>query len=171
MKLATASMVAFLVSSLLVVSGAMAAQDDAAKAEKKAKKGKKGDPTAQFYEVPKEVTLSEEQNKSLAKIKEDYKTKVDEAIKARNELLTKEQQKAMADARKAAQAEGKKGKELQAAVKAAAGLDADKQAKLDELNKKTTDLKKEINGKILALLTPEQKAKVEESKKKEKTKA
>ena len=42
MKLATASMVAFLVSSLLVVSGAMAAQDDAAKAEKKAKKGKKG---------------------------------------------------------------------------------------------------------------------------------
>lgn len=171
MKLATASVVAFLVTSLLVLSGATAAQDNANKAEKKAKKGKKNDPTAQFYQVPKEVTLSEEQKASLAKIKEEYKAKVDETIKARSELLTKEQQKAMADARKAAQAEGKKGKELQAAVQAAGGLDADKQAKLQELNKKSTDLKKEINGKILALLTPEQKAKIEEAKKKGKDKA
>ena len=91
----------------------------------------------------------------------EQKTKIEEIIKENKEKILKlagefplspEQKKAMADARKKAQADGLKGKEARDAVQAAAKM-TDDQKKANEALQK---FMREVRGEIAKVLTPEQ---------------
>ncbi len=136
-----------------------------AKQQKKGKKGKKGRQQRKPSVVrllPKEVqaTFSDEQKEKIALLNKEFGPKLAEFAKKRASILSPEQKKAQAEARKAATEAGKKGKELQEAVRAAMKLTDVQKKQLAELTKVTAPLNKTIREKVLALLTDEQKAKI-----------
>ncbi len=149
----TLSLVVLLGSSLLAAE------------QQKGKKGKKGRQQRKPSVVrllPKEVqaTFSDEQKEKIALLNKEFGPKLVEFAKKRASILSPEQKKAQAEARKAATEAGKKGKELQEAVKAAMKLTDVQKKQLAELAKVTAPLNKTIREKVLALLTDEQKAKI-----------
>jgi pectin methylesterase-like acyl-CoA thioesterase len=105
----------------------------------------------------KPVTLSDEQKSKLDALKKEYEPKLKEAYATEKaNALSPEQKTAGEEAKKAAVAAGKKGKDVQAAVDAAVKkTDAQKHA-----SKPRLALEKEMRAKILALLTDEQKAEI-----------
>jgi hypothetical protein len=111
----------------------------------------------------KPVTLTDDQTAKLTALKKEYEPKFKEAY-AKLKILTPEQQTAADEARKAAVAAGKKGKELTAAVSAAVTL-TDDQKKMEKAGKKALSaLEKEMHGKVLDLLTDEQKTQISTAK-------
>lgn len=123
-------------------------------ADKKKKKGKKGRKAPVAVRVPKGLELTGEQKEQVAALNKEYGPKL---AAARKKLaLTPEQQKAGAETRKKNKEEGKKGKVANKAVLDAQNL-SDEQK---EAQKEQRKLRTEVRGKFLALLTPEQKAKV-----------
>ena len=94
--------------------------------------------------------LSEEQVASIKKLGAEHLAKIAEATKKGR--LSKEQQQARAAARKKGQADGLKGKELQAAVNAAAELTDEQKAALAAAGEARAAFNKAVTG----LLTAEQ---------------
>lgn len=88
--------------------------------------------------------MTVEKVEALAK---EYGPKLAEARKGLGDA-----QKAMAEARKAAAADGKKGKDLQAAVEAAVNLTDEQKAALAS----SQELQKKFTAAVAKLLTPEQ---------------
>ena len=146
--------------ALLVSATAFADKGDAKADAKKGKKGaaKKFDPTARFFAVPKGVKLSEEQQTQLTDIQKEYSAKVKDAFGKMRDAVPKEKQQARAKARKEAMAAGKKGKELQKAIASAVDLTEEEQKAVKDAQQELQALGKEIKGKVLGLLTAEQKA-------------
>ncbi len=148
--------VAAVVTCTLMLALAVPAQ-----AQATAKKKEKGDaqPQAisQLNKSLEKVELTAEQKASLKEIQAKHKGPLAELQKSRETLLGADVIKKMSEARKAATAEGKKGKDLQAAVNEAAGLTAEQTAKLDELQKKITAATTALKKDVLAILTAEQK--------------
>lgn len=134
--------------------------------EGKKKDGKAAAEPAAMYKLPDTVVLTEEQTAKLDEVKKEYAPKFQALSKKGNDVLTKEQRKARREAQQKAKEEGKKGKELQAAVDAALMLSDDQKKQLDEVKAETAKLRTEMEGKVVALLTDEQKAQVEAAKKK-----
>ena len=150
----TLSLVVLLGSSLL-----------AAEAQQKGKRGKKGQQQTKpsvARTLPKEVqsTLTDEQKEKIALLDKEFGPKLAEFAKKRNAIFSPEQMKAQTEARKAATEAGKKGKELRAAVEAAAQATDEQKKQLAELTKETDPLNKMIREKLLAMLTDDQKAKM-----------
>ena len=150
----TLSLVALLGSSLL-----------AAEAQKKGRKGKQGQQARKpsvARTLPKEVqsTLDDEQKKQIALLDKEFGPKLAEFAKKKAAILTPEQMKAQAAARKAGTEAGKKAKELRALVDAATKATEEQKKQLAELTKEQAPLQKIIREKLLALLTDEQKAKI-----------
>lgn len=141
----------------------LAAADDA---KAGGKKGKAAAEPAAMYKLPETVVLTEEQTAKLAEIKKEYTPKFRELGKKNNAVLSKEEQKARREAGQKAEAEGKKGKERQAAVDAAVTLTDEQKKQMAEVKAETTKLRSEMETKVVALLTDEQKAQVEAAKKK-----
>ncbi len=137
----------------LVLSLAVPAQ-----AQKKKNKGN-AEPAAigQLNKSLEKVELTDEQKASIKEILAKHKGPLAELQKAKTALIGPEATKQMNEARKAATAEGKKGKELQAAVQEAAGLSEDVAKELDELQKKLTAAAGKLKTDVLAVLTDEQK--------------
>ena len=156
MRLTTRTIITLSLALLLVAP--LAAAD-------KQKKGKKGRPSkgrsvAAF--LPKEVqdTLTEEQKEKIAALDKEFGPKLAEIAKKRAGLLTDEQKKAQAEARKAAVEAGKKGKDVMDAAKAAVTLTEEQQQQMKDLDKEARPLQNEVREKVTALLTDEQKAKL-----------
>ena len=155
----TARIVLTLAMVVLLGSSLLAAE------QQKGRKGKKGQqqrkPTV-ARTLPKEIqsTLSDEQKEKIALLDEEFGPKLAEFNKKRSAILSPEQIKAQAEARKAATEAGKKGKELNAAVAAATKATDQQKEQLAELAKEMAPLNKTIREKLLALLTDEQKAKM-----------
>ena len=127
------------------------------------KEGRKEAGVAYFQTIDrylKPVTLTDEQKSKLNALKKECEPKFKE-IYAKQEVLTPEQKKAGEEAKKAAMAEGKKGKELNAAIAAAVKETADQKKQEKEAAQELRALEKELHGKVVDLLTPEQKAKIE----------
>ena len=122
------------------------------KGKKGAKKGRRAASVAQFIGSVRE-SLTEDQKVKIKELDKEYGPKLAEMRKARNEVISPELRKKIAEARK-----GKKGKEARAA--GAALYTDEHKAKLKELTKKNSGLRKEIRDKVIALLTDEQKAKL-----------
>jgi methionine synthase I (cobalamin-dependent) len=145
-----------LLAALLIVAPLSAA------GEKKAPK--KFVPSA--LRVPAEITLSAEQQKKYDDLLAEYGPKAQALQKQSSEILTPEQRKAGEQARKAATAAGKKGKELQSAVDEAQKLTAEQRDKTASVRKETQALDKEMRAKLAEILTDAQKKQIEELRKK-----
>lgn len=133
------------------------------------KKPEKKKPVPQQLQIPKEITLTAEQQKQLDELIATYSPKLAAFQKQRDEVLSEEQRKAAAEARKAGQTAGKTGKELQQAVEEAMKLTPEQKEKLEVIRKESAPLGKEIRSKVMELLTPEQRETLKslEQKKKE----
>lgn len=140
-----------LVQKLLLLSLAVAvALPLAAQDKERKKKGGGGGPVAEVKKKISELDLKEDQKKKIDEIIANYSPKLADATKAAGEAPQK-----MRDARKKLQDEGKKGKELNAAVKDTAKLTAEEQAGYDKLEALT----REFRSAVAAELTDEQKDK------------
>lgn len=114
------------------------------------------------FTFPKGIELSADQKEKVAALKKEYAPKIEESFKGVNKIMTPERRKARQEAEKQAKADGKKGKELQAAVAEAVKLTDDEKQIVANHNK----LLGEINKKKLELLTAEQKEKLKPKDKK-----
>ena len=135
---------------VLAIAAPLAAED---KKKKKKKPGKRAAAGLRIP-IPKSIDLSAEQKEKVAALQKEYGPKI--AALRKKQALSKDARKARAIARKKAQAEGKKGKELRAAVAAAAPLTDEQKTAQTEMQA----LYKEYRTAALALLTDEQKAKL-----------
>ncbi len=113
----------------------------------------------------KPVTLTDEQKSKLEDLKKEYGPKLKEAY-AKQDVLTPEQKKARDNARKAAKADGKKGEDVKAAGDAAVTLTDDQKKQEKEAHKQLHAVQKELHGKVMDLLTAEQKAQIDAAKEK-----
>ena len=142
----------------LLVSPALA--EDAKPKKNKPNAARKEPPAVQ---LPKEITLTEEQKTKVAELEKEYAPKMKELREKHDKIMTEEQKKArqevMKEAREKAK-EGKKGKELAQAIKDAMKLSEEKQKEYDETDKKIVALRQEILEKVKPLLTDEQKEKL-----------
>ena len=129
-----------------------------------ADKKKKKAPTA--IKVPESIELTADQKTKVDALNKEFGPKLAECRKKAASIITADQKKAKADAMKKAKADGKKGKELRAAVNAALAITADQKTKQAETKKAMAALNKEIKTQFAALLTDEQKAKLKGGKKK-----
>ena len=116
--------------------------------------------------VPKSIELTAEQKTKLDALNKEFGPKLAECRKKQASIITADQKKASKEAMKKAKADGKKGKELRAAVNAALAITADQKTKQTETKKAMAALNKEIKTQFAALLTDEQKAKLKGGKKK-----
>lgn len=153
----------------VLASAAFAADEQPAAKGKK--KGKKAAATPAAFKLPDAISLSAEQQTKLDELKTQYVDKLREAMKKVNDVYTAEQRTAVQSARKTAAAEGKKGKQLKAAVEAAVQLSDDQKQKLSEAQSQLMALQKEVRGKVVGLLTDEQKELVKPKGKKKKNAA
>lgn len=130
-----------LLALAVVIAAPMAAQ------EKKKKKGEKGgNPLASTVAKVKEAGADEATVEKVEALAKEYGPKLAEARKGLGDAA-----KEMAEARKAAAADGKKGKDLQAAVDAVKLTDEQKAALAS-----SKELQAKFNAAVAALLTPEQ---------------
>lgn len=142
-----------------------AAPKDAAKANARKKNEKQSALPAAMYKLPDVVALTDEQKPKIEALNKEYAPKFRELAKKNRDLLTKEQRQARREATKSAKEAGKKGKQLQADVEAAMQLSAEQKEQLAKLKTETTDLRKQMQEKVVSLLTPEQKEQLPKPKK------
>jgi len=129
-----------------------------------ADKKKKKAPTA--VKVPMGIELTADQKTKLDALNKEFGPKLAECRKKAAGIITADQKKARAEAVKKAKADGKKGKEVQAAANTALAITADQKTQQAECKKAMQALNKEIKTQFAALLTDEQKAKLKGGKKK-----
>jgi Spy/CpxP family protein refolding chaperone len=132
-------------------------------------RGKKKDkgPSIPYYQqidrTLKPVTLTDDQKTKLDGLKKDYEQKFKDAY-AKQDVLTPEQKQAAKDATAKAKADGKKGKDLKAAVADAVKETDDQKAKTKDATTALHALEKEFRGKVFDLLTAEQKQQIDAAK-------
>ena len=142
---------------LMVAVTLSATPAEAAKEGKGKKKGADG-ANSPVFAIPKEITLTAEQQAKLDEIKKEQGPKISELTKKIDSLLTDEQKAARKEAAAKAKAEGKKGKEAAAAIDEALKLTDDQKKLRAEVQPELAKLQKSIKEQIHGLLTEEQKA-------------
>jgi len=164
-----ARLVLTLMLAAVLVAPLMAADKD--KKKKKRKKGKKAR-VVNVVRLPKSVrdTLTDEQKKQIAAINKQYAPKLVELVKKRAGIITPDQRRARAEAIKAARKAGKKGKELRKAVADSVKITDEQKKQMQALRKEFRSLRAEVNKKVRALLTDDQRAKLKPVRKKGKGK-
>lgn len=140
------------VVTLLVLVALLAAP--VAAQDKQKRKGKRGQQqrgaAMQLMKKLEKAKLTDDQKGKIKKVVAKFEPKLKEL--AAELKPAPGQREAVAAARKKAEADGKKGKELREAVTAAMNL-TDKQK---ELRKKQQTMQREMQKEVMALLTPEQ---------------
>jgi Spy/CpxP family protein refolding chaperone len=116
------------------------------------------------------IDLTAEQQAKVEEIRKEFRPKLAEIQKRRNQIMTKDRRQTEKDARQAAKDAGKKGKEVKAAVDAALRLAPEEAERLAAIQKEQQALNAQIDTRVRALLTEEQKAKLPKKAAKKKTK-
>ena len=124
-------------------------------AQKEKKKGAAAG--SQVFALPKEITLTAEQQTKLDAIKAAEGPKVAELTTKLDSLLTAEQKTARKEAAAKAKADGKKGKDAQAAIDEALKLTDEQKKQRAEVQPELAKLQQSIKEQIHGLLTDEQK--------------
>jgi Spy/CpxP family protein refolding chaperone len=150
----------------LVMVGSLVAQDKEKKAPREGRRP--GGMLGRVDEMVKNLNLTDEQKAKLEEIKKEYAPKIKELEQTREGILTPEQKKARQEAMKAAKDAGKSRQEVWQAGQAATNLTAEQKAKMAEGRKAGEALQKEIREKVMSILTPEQKAQLEQVNKERK---
>jgi Spy/CpxP family protein refolding chaperone len=110
------------------------------------------------------IDVTAEQKAKFAEIAKEFGPKLMECMK-KMDVMTPEQKKAAAEARKQAKADGKTDKEAAQAGVEAAKLTDEQKEKQAEARKAMQPLEKELRAKVMDVLTPEQQAKAKENMK------
>jgi Spy/CpxP family protein refolding chaperone len=109
----------------------------------------------------KGLNLSAEQKAGIRKLNKEYAGKFKQIIVNVDNVYTPEQRRTRDEAIKAAVAAKKNGKELANAIKSSVTLTTEQRAKMDAIAKDAANLRKELQEKIMAVLTPEQREQLE----------
>lgn len=141
--------------SAMLLSPLMA--EDAKPKKPKAGAAKKEQPAVQ---LPKEIELTDEQKPKVAEVEKEFAPKMKELREKLDKVLTEEQKKARAEVTKDARKSGKKGKELQQAIKDATKASEEQQKQIDEVEKEMAALRQKIREKVEPILNDDQKAKL-----------
>lgn len=130
-------------------------------ADAQEKKGKKNAAGAgsQAFQLPKEITLTAEQQTKLDALKKEHGPKIAELTKKVDDILTSEQVQARKDAAAKAKTDKLEGKSRREALESALKLTPEQKTKWDAANKDLQAKTTEVRGKIAEFLTDEQKAK------------
>jgi hypothetical protein len=134
----------------------------AAWSQEPAKPGKKpaAAPGSYLFNLPKEVTLTAEQQAKLDAIKTEYGPRATSAQKKLDGILSGDQLKARKAAQDKAKAEKLTGKAQQALIDEALQLTPEQKTSYGAATEELRALQTEIRGKLAEFLTEEQKAKV-----------
>jgi Spy/CpxP family protein refolding chaperone len=133
--------------------------------EKKKKNAGPPQQVAQMIKKTEGLGLSEEQTKKVKEIAESYTPKFREVNQKLNAVLTAEQKKARQEAQAKNKADGKKGKEAQAAIEAASNLTDEQKKVQSEVQASQKELSAKFREEVVSVLTPEQKEKFAPPKK------
>ena len=145
---------------MALLAVAMSSQVMAQEGKKKqSKRGQRIQAITQLKGKLAEIDLTEEQSKKVEEIIAKHKEALTATAAKRRELVNADANKKMAGARKGAQAEGKKGKDLQAAVMAASGLSEEDQKKLAEISQETQKVAAVMKQEVAKILSEEQREK------------
>jgi Spy/CpxP family protein refolding chaperone len=145
----------------LVMVGSLSAADKEKKAPREGRH-QGGGMLGRVDEMVKTLNLTDDQKVNLEEIKKEYAPKVKELEQKMEGILTPEQKTARQEAVKAAKEAGKKGPEVRKEVEAAVKLTNEQKAKQAETRKAMKALHKEIHDKVMSILTPEQKAQLDQ---------
>jgi hypothetical protein len=107
-----------------------------------------------ILKLPPGLQLTEREQMELAEIVRDFEQRRAELEAQAAEVLTDAQRAALEEAKAAAKAAGHKGKEEQAAVRAALRLTEQQQAELEALEKRKKELEESVRAKVARLLEP-----------------
>ncbi|MBN1394268.1 MAG: hypothetical protein JW959_04540 [Pirellulales bacterium] len=134
-------------------------------AEENKKKGKRSDQRQsagqmQLMRLFRGLNLSADQLKKIQATANEYSPKFREIDEKQQDILTAEQKKARLEARKKAIKDGKKGREILEAMQAAVTLTDEQKTAFEECRKERRELYREMIGKTLEVLTPEQREKI-----------
>lgn len=136
--------------------------------EKKKRQGRGGGSTRQVMSRFKNVEFSDEQKTKIKQITKQFAGKLGELRKETAGLMTADERKARTQALAAARKEGKKYAQALEAANKAAGLSAEKIAKLKAMQTKQQAVQKEITEAVMGILTDDQKAAMSKSRGKNK---
>ena len=136
-----------LVCLAIAITMPIVAQDANKKKKKRAGKSRQSALANIVKQLHAKVDLTDEQAAKINKLQEEAQPKLAEA----NKVIGKKRRE-LGAARKKAVADGKKGKEAQAAAEAAVGLTAEEKAALGKSREVIQGFQKAVRG----LLTPEQ---------------
>jgi hypothetical protein len=109
------------------------------------------------FKFPPKITLTAQQQSSIAALAKQYGPRLKQIEEAAEGLLTKEQEAARKAAREKAHAEGKRGPEANELVDKAAKLSPEQKARLADVDAQKHKLNDEIHEQLAKLLTAEQK--------------
>lgn len=155
----------------LVLSLVVVANLSAGEGKKKGKDKCKADATSVVpAEMLKGLTLTDEQKTKIEALKTEYAPKVKDAMKKMDDVLTADQKKARDEVLKADKAAGKKGPEVRKDVEAALKLTDEQKTKKEAAKNEMKTLQKDVRGKVIALLTPEQQEQVKKNHESHKSK-
>lgn len=143
--------------SALLLSPALADDEKTKKKGNAKASARKEQPAVQ---LPKDITLTDDQKAKVAEIEKEFAPKMKEAREKLDKVLTEEQKKARQDVLKEARTSSKKGKELQQAIQDALKLSDEQKKNYDEADKALAALRLQIRDKVEPILTDEQKAKL-----------
>jgi Spy/CpxP family protein refolding chaperone len=148
--------VSLIVAVALLMAGSVLAQE-----KKEGKRGPRGggDPIQMLL---RGITLTDEQKAKVDDIKKEYAPKLAEAFK-KMDVRTDADKKAAADAEKAAKDAGKSRREIFAAGRDAVKLTDDQKKAQTDARQAMRTLGQEYRGKVMAILTPEQKEQVQKN--------
>lgn len=121
-------------------------------------KGEKEKPVPGVFRFPKHVDVTADQQAKIDALVAKYLPKLRELEEKADAVFTPEQKQARDAARKAAHAEGLRGKEANERVDAAVKLSDELAAKRAEAQQAKKKLEEEIRAEMMTLLTPEQKS-------------
>jgi Spy/CpxP family protein refolding chaperone len=108
-------------------------------------------------EKVKGLNLTDDQKSKIAELKKEYEPKLKEARAKLEGVTTAEQKQARDKAVKEARDAGKRGREVFEAGTEAQKLTEEQKTKLGAAWKALGDLNKDVHGKVMNLLTPDQK--------------
>lgn len=130
------------------------------------KKEEKDKPVPGVFRLPKHLEASAEQQAKIDTLVAKYLPQLRELEEKADGVFTEEQRQARDAARKAAHADGLRGKEANERVEAAVKLSKEQAAKRAEVEQAKKKLEEEIRAEVIGLLTPEQKSALDQPEKK-----
>lgn len=142
-------------AGLMVAVAVSAMEADGAQKEKGKKRA--GGQNHPAFAIPKEITLTADQQAKLDAIKKENGPKLAELTQRLDAGITDEQKAARKAAMAQAKADGKKGKAAQEAVNAALNLTDEQKKKRAEIQPEMAKLQASIKEQIHGILTDDQK--------------